>query len=276
MQLTPRYEGPALVVADPLPADPATPLLRQRARLADLLATFDDEQWAAPSRCEGWTVQDVIAHLASTNQFWAFSIDQGLAGAPTTFLATFDPVATPMQLVEASRAAAPAETLASFVDSNGALGDAVRHVDGRWSTVAEAPPGHLAIALVAQHALWDSWVHERDILLPLGLDQEIEADEVIASLAYAAALSPAFAASLGSTRSGALVVRATDPDVEVVVRAGSQVRVGPPPAPDGAVVVEGDAVALLEAFSIRAPFPTPFPPEHAWLLDGLATVFDAA
>jgi uncharacterized protein (TIGR03083 family) len=275
MQLTPRYEGPALIEASPELADPATPLLRQRARLADLLAGLDDQQWAAPTRCENWSVQDVIAHLVSTNQFWAFSIDSGLAGSPTTFLATFDPVASPMQLVEAARASTPAETLATFVETNAALAAAIGRAEGRWSEVAEAPPGHLAIALVAQHALWDSWVHERDIALPLGLDAVVEDDEVLAALGYAAALSPAFAASLGSTRCGSLVVRATDPDAEIVVEAGAQVRIGEGPAPADAVVVEGDAVALLEAFSRREPFPTPFAPEDTWLLDGLAQVFDA-
>jgi uncharacterized protein (TIGR03083 family) len=276
MQLSPRYEGPVLIEARPGLADPATPLLRQRSRLADLLATFEDDQWAAPTRCDGWSVQDVVAHLASTNQFWTFSIDAGLAGTPTTFLATFDPVATPQQLVEAARSASPADALASFVETNQALADAVGRVDGRWDTVAEAPPGHLALALVAQHALWDGWVHERDIVIPLGLDAVVEHDEVAAALTYAAALSPAFAASLGSTREGVLVVRATDPDLDVVVEAGSQVVVTAGPVPADAVAVEGDAVALLEAFSIRAPFPSPLDPDDRWLLAGLEQVFDVA
>jgi uncharacterized protein (TIGR03083 family) len=49
------------------------PLLRQRRRLAALLGSLDDQQWATTSRCEQWSVQDVVAHLVSTNQFWAFS-----------------------------------------------------------------------------------------------------------------------------------------------------------------------------------------------------------
>ena len=51
--------------------------------------------------------------------------------------------------------------------------------------------------MVAHHALWDCWVHERDIVLPLGLPTAIEPDEVRACLRYAAALSPAFAISSG-------------------------------------------------------------------------------
>ena len=67
--------------------------------------------------------------------------------------------------------------------------------------LAEAPPGHIAIGLVAIHALWDSWVHERDMLIPLGLDPVVDDAEMEACLVYAAALGPAFHASTGSTRS---------------------------------------------------------------------------
>lgn len=276
MQLTPTY-GEAVLVAEPLLADPATPLLRQRDRLAAILAGLDAGQWAAPSRCEGWSVQDVIAHLVTTNQFWAFSIGAGLQGEPSTFLSTFDPVASPAQMVEAARSTSAVDTLARFVETNAALADVISTIDAEgWSVLAEAPPGHLAVALVAQHALWDSWVHERDIVVPLDLEPVVEPDEVAASLGYAVALSPSFAACAGSERRGAIVVRATDPDIRIVVEAGPRVVLHDGLAPDDAVVVTGDAVALLEAFSFRAPFPTPLADEDRWILHGLAEVFDTS
>lgn len=37
----------------------------ERRRVADLLAGLDDEQWAAPSLCDGWTVREVGAHLTA-------------------------------------------------------------------------------------------------------------------------------------------------------------------------------------------------------------------
>jgi uncharacterized protein (TIGR03083 family) len=273
MQLTPTYGEPVLV-AEPLLADPATPLLRQRSRLAEVLATFDDERWAAPSRCEGWSAQDVVAHLVTTNQFWAFSFTAGLRGEPSTFLSTFDPVASPAEMVAAVRSTPPAETLAQFVDTNAGLAAAVAAVGGAWTVLAEAPPGHLALTLVAQHALWDSWVHERDILLPLGVDPVVEADEVAACLAYGAGLSPAFLANRGSDRRGAVEVRVTDPDLRVVVEIGPRVVVHDGLAPEGAVLVTGDAVEVLEAFSFRGDFPHPLAAGDRWILGGLAEVFD--
>jgi hypothetical protein len=34
---------------------------------------------------------------------------------------------------------------------------------------AESPVGHVPARLVLAHGLWDSWLHERDVLAPLGL-----------------------------------------------------------------------------------------------------------
>jgi uncharacterized protein (TIGR03083 family) len=275
MLLTPRYDDPAFFRIETQPRDPALPLLRQRRRLASLLGGLDDEQWAAASRCEGWSVRDVIAHLVSTNQFWAFSIGAALGGEPTRFLASFDAVATPVELVEALRSQPPAEVLDAFVATNEAIADAIARLDdGGWSTLAEAPPGHVAIRAVALHALWDAWVHERDVVIPLGLTPVDEPDELAGCLTYVAALSPAFAVAGGSTRRGAIAVEATHPEVRFVVDVGESVVVRAGEAPAGALRLTGSAVELIEALSFRAPLPCPVADEHRWLLDGLAEVFD--
>lgn len=276
MQLSPRYDGPPLLVLDVPPGDPSAAVVRQRTRLADALTSFSAAQWAAPSRCEGWSVQDVITHLVSTNQFWALSITAGCSGEPTRFLATFDPVTSPADLVDKARGQSAASVLERFVESNDALAAAMAAVDeGTWdTTVAEAPPGHLALRGVALHALWDSWVHERDILLPLGLPVVEADDEVAGCLLYGAALGPAFLASTGSTREGAYVIDATDPDVRCVVEIGPTVRVHRGDAPEGALHITGRAVDLLEALSYRIPLDVEVPADDAWMLDGLAEVFD--
>ena len=43
MELTPRYGEEPVIRVDGLVADPATPLLRQRSRLAELLAGLSDD-----------------------------------------------------------------------------------------------------------------------------------------------------------------------------------------------------------------------------------------
>ena len=198
MKISPRYDGPPLIAIDGAPADQLAPVVRQRRRMETMLAALGADDWKAPSRCEGWTVQDVISHIVGVNNFWELSVRQGLAGTPTRYLVGFDPVATPAQMVGAMRTLTAAEVLDQFVASNdGFLGVLSGLDDDGWMTLAETPPGHLPIRLLASHAVWDTWVHERDIALPLGLTPPVETDEVMSSMRYAAALSPGFILSEG-------------------------------------------------------------------------------
>jgi len=277
VQLTPRYGGEPVIRMASLIDDPAIPLLRQRARLAARLTGLDDEQWAATSRCAGWSVQDVVAHLTTTNQFWALSVAAAVDGAPTRFLAEFDPVATPAQLVDAVRSWTPAETLDHFLASNDALAATIDGLDGEsWSAAAEAPPGHVAIGVLALHALWDAWIHERDVAIPLGLPLVEEPDEIAGSLAYVAGLGPAFLALTGSTREATLELVTTDPQLHLVVELGPSVvlRRGAP-APGGEIItLTGDAVELLEALSFRVPLTADLAADDRWVLGSLGQVFD--
>jgi len=277
MQLTPRYEGRPVLRFDPPVADPGIPLLRQRRRLVATLGGLDAEQWAAASRCSGWSCRDVVSHLSSVNAFWAVSIASGRAGRPTRFLAGFDPVATPAQMVDAAPEVTDDELLAGLATSTEALAEALDGIDAAdWAQVAEAPPGHLAISEVAVHALWDAWVHERDICLPLGIDVASEADEVAASLQYAVSIGPALLATSGATRTGALRVRAVDPAVDVVVEVGPDVVVRPATAADQDLpTVRGPAVGLVESFSLRDGGRVVVT-DGQWMVDALAVAFDQA
>lgn len=274
MRLTPRYGDPFLRLDFPA-GDPAAPLIRQRARFAAQLSGLDADGWQAGSRCEGWTVRDVVSHLVTTNRFWTISAQAALAGEPTRYLRDFDPVATPAQLVEESRTETPAEVLEAFTASNEELGSVLGGLDdAAWDLPAETPPGHVPLRALALHALWDSWVHERDVVIPLGLDPAEEDDEVTGSLAYAAALSPAFAVINGEQRRGAVAVDVTGPDLSFVVEVDGAVHVRPGPAPADALRLTGPAVELAEALSFRGPLPCAVDDERHWLLGGLAQAFD--
>jgi hypothetical protein len=201
----------------------------------------------------------------------------GLAGAPTRILAAFDPATTPALLVAPMRSLSPAETLEQFVQSNQSLFDAVESLDDAgWSTIGESPAGHVPIRLIANHALWDEWVHERDILLPLGMVPAEEPDEIVSCLRYVAAVAPVLAFSSDPTRRGALAIDATEPDVQVVIEVGTTVVVRSGRAPTGAIRLNGRAVDLVEMLSIRIPFDQAVSEDSRWLFNGLATVFDAS
>src|SRR5262245_54929919 len=41
-------------------------LRAEQTRALDLMATLTSDEWAAASGCDGWRVQDVVQHMAST------------------------------------------------------------------------------------------------------------------------------------------------------------------------------------------------------------------
>ncbi|TML61120.1 MAG: hypothetical protein E6G17_09805, partial [Actinobacteria bacterium] len=56
-------------------------LADQQAELSTLLVDLDEPGWQRPSRCEGWTVADVVLHLAQTNEMALASARGRLAEA---------------------------------------------------------------------------------------------------------------------------------------------------------------------------------------------------
>lgn len=276
MLASPRYEGPAIISMSGEPGDQLVPLVRQRWRLQATLEALAPDDWAGPTRCDEWSVQDVVAHLVGVNAFWQASVQAGLAGAPTRLLVGFDPAVTPGLMVDAMRELAPADVLEQFVASNDgllALFDSLD--DEQWMTVAETPPGHVAIRVVAHHALWDCWIHERDIALPLGVTPPVEPDELRSSLRYVSALCPAFALSTGRSFADVFAVEATDPDESfvLVVDHCVAVRDGDDCDIDEEVRLRGGALTLVEALSLRGPLPASAPTPWRELLRGLATAF---
>jgi uncharacterized protein (TIGR03083 family) len=275
VKLSPRYEGPPVLVVDGPVDDQAVVVARQRRRLEALLAELDDEEWRSPSRCDGWSVQDVVAHLVGVNAFWEASVAVGLAGSPSRVLAAFDPAAHPPLMIEPMRALGPQEVLDQLVQSDDGFLEALARLDDAgWSTTAESPAGHVEIRYLAQHALWDGWIHERDIALPLGRIPVREPDEIASCLRYAVAIGPALAASHPGTVSGCLGVSATDPALELTVDVGDTIGVRDASPPPGTPCLRGDAVELVEALSVRGPLPTGAPAEWHAHLRSLATVFD--
>lgn len=275
MRPTPRYDGPPVIDLSDLGFGVA-PMIRQRARLTQELSDLSADDWAAASRCEGWSVQDVAEHLVGVNQFWLMSIRAGLRGEPTRLLVTFDPVAVPAAMVEAARGAPPEATLEKLAATNAELADLVGSASATdLDKPAEAPPGHLPITTVCAHALWDAWVHERDMLAPLRHEPPVEPDEVAMALAYVSALGPACYVNAGESRPASLAVKARDPAVELSVHVSRDVLVRSGTNGASAVAVEGSAAELVEMLSCRRPQPE-VDETHRWLVDGLSKLFNPA
>ncbi|RPI05477.1 MAG: hypothetical protein EHM63_09270 [Actinobacteria bacterium] len=151
-----------------------------------------------------------------------------------------------------------------------------------WSVLAESPLGHVSLTAVAHHALWDAWIHERDVVLPLGLTPSEEVDEVLASLRNAAALNAGFALMAGVATPTTLVLETSEPDARVVLAVDEMVHAASADAaPPDAVVLRGRAVDLVEMLSTRLPvdstmFDSAVPDSKRWLISGLANIFEVA
>jgi uncharacterized protein (TIGR03083 family) len=276
VELTPRYDAAPCLVVDGDVDELRTAVLRQRRRAVEAFGSLTADEWTAQSRCSEWRARDVVAHLIDTDGYWDMSLQAGLSGAPTRFLGGFDPARTPALLAAASAEQSTDELHARYVQVVEGLCATIERIDDDgWRALAEAPPGHIPVASVVHHALWDSWVHERDVFVPMGVEPPVEPDEVLASLAYAAGLGPAF--DLVEGRSGRLVVAVADAATDIVVDVGTSVHVSrrsPSTGTDG-LRLTGDAVALAEMFSVRRPFDVGDLGEGAWLVAGLISVFES-
>ena len=273
MRVQPRFGSDPIIRLDGSPIAVREPFVRQRRRLLATFASLTPEQWSTPSRCVGWTVREVAAHLAAVDTFWGYSISKGSKGQPTQILVDFDPTSTPAALVAANAELSFIEVLAQLTATTQRLLTLVESLEeAAWTLPAEGPPGHLSISAIVHHALWDAWIHERDVMLPLGQTPPIYDDEVLASLRYVAALGAGFTISSGTSKTGRLGVSVTHPDAAFVVDITDSVTVRARQVPSDAEL-SGDAVELLEALSVRAPLLQELPGDLAWMVEGLSQAF---
>lgn len=190
-------------------------LAAELAELGGVLASLTDTDWDRPSPCEGWSVSDVVLHLAQTNEM-AIASAQG----------RFEEVAAAM---------APGGT-AQNVDDGAALavenerGQPNEAVLARWRASADtmrdvfaaADPharvtwvaGQLSIRTLTTTRLSETWIHAGDVANAVGI-QPVATDRLwhVARLAWRT-LPYAFARA-GRQLSGPVAFELTAPDGEV-------------------------------------------------------------
>lgn len=127
----------------------------ERAALAEDLAALDDAQWAHPSLCERWVVQDVVGHLTAGASIGPLRWIASVVGARFDF-----DLHNERRLAE-HRGTTPAETLEGF---------------RRIITSTTSAPGPTAAWL------GEIVVHAQDIRRPLGLVR-VPAVEAVAEVA---------------------------------------------------------------------------------------------
>ena len=146
-------------------ADIFDDLSAEYEQLDGILTALTPAQWAHSSAAAGWTVADVVLHLAQSEELAIAS----LAGNEGVFAAAsegrVDAVADAS--VAAQRQVSPADLLKRWRTATGATPGALRARPGgtrlRWIT-NRISPAALATTRLAEH-----WTHAQDIAGPLGV-----------------------------------------------------------------------------------------------------------
>ena len=133
-------------------------------RLEEILGGLDGAQWAAPSAAPGWSVADVVLHLAQSEEAVVASTEGAVLRAGPGSDAAVDQIMD--DLVRAERAE-PALIFQRWRDARRAALSALRAADpGQPLSWVEAPmkPATMATTRLAEH-----WAHGLDITGPLDI-----------------------------------------------------------------------------------------------------------
>ncbi|HET6911253.1 MAG TPA: maleylpyruvate isomerase family mycothiol-dependent enzyme [Mycobacteriales bacterium] len=224
-----------------------------RQRFRDWFATLDDAGWAGRSRCTEWTVRDIAQHLVSGSQFLGYTLHQALKGQPTRLLADFDAQETPKTTTSMFDGLSPNQLLDQLHAMDARVDAELQRlsIEG-WGVDAEAPPGRVAAHVSVNHFLFDSWVHERDVMLPAKQTPTTEPGEAAAVASYVLALAGiARTVDEDPPQPAAIRVHLTDVDRHLcltVTEAGSVVRFCPG---DSSTNIAASAGALVDAATGR-------------------------
>jgi Mycothiol maleylpyruvate isomerase N-terminal domain len=223
--------------------EPAIAWRSQRTRLRAWLDAVPDAEWNGPTRCELWDMSALVRHMASASQFLGYTLHEAARGTATCLLRDFDSHET----VQAASATLGDMTPSDTQDVLGSMDAAVdveldRMREIGWSVLAEAPPGQLPSHLAVSHFLFDSWVHEYDLMLPRGERPLVDPFEAEVTVRYLIGL-----AEVATGARTPLELCLTDPElwIGVAVTAGIvEVTVGSAPA--DAPTIEGRVLDLVD------------------------------
>ena len=144
-------------------------LRAQQDELAGYVTDLDDDGLLAPSRCDGWTVADVLLHLAETNEMAVASVNGRLAEFAAEAAGDLGPVGSVDEwagaLVDKERGA-PGASRDRWLASATAQADAFASCDPKDRVLWVA--GEMAARSLATTRLTETWIHTVDVALAFG------------------------------------------------------------------------------------------------------------
>lgn len=147
-------------------------LAEQNAELAKLLLGRSEDEARRPSACEGWSVADVVLHLAQTNEIALASVEGRFPEAAMQYARSgdtqVDNVDTAAELSVAHERGRPwADVHERWLVSVDTLQDALRTADPRARVIWVV--GDMAARTLATTRLAETWIHTGDVAHGLGV-----------------------------------------------------------------------------------------------------------
>ncbi len=211
----------------------------QRERFVAVLRGFGPEDWAAPTRCAKWCAHDVIRHLCDGNTLGCNTVRAGTDDGTRDIGADFDPRVTPGEWLIATEGESPDVTLGRLVaTTEELLGLARGRLARSRSFDVRLPYGPMDWTVLLLHGFWDSWIHERDVLLARGAEHPTDDDATFYATAYGVFIAAVVASLFGDQVQDKLrlggcgggVFDVDSCDGAVTLSVGRLTTVGPPAA----------------------------------------------
>jgi uncharacterized protein (TIGR03083 family) len=244
--------GHSRVALDVIPLEVLGALSRLRTRFMQCIDALPRDSAETPTRCNEWRVVDVVNHLADTTGWASDAISAAAEGRHSDlFGAGFDVRATPKALTDAVARdldSARARLHAAMAANLGQVGEVVALRD----RMTDTPLGPQPFPVAALHVLWDTWLHERDLLLPLGVEVPEHEDEVRLCAVYTLRMIGLAQVWRGRSLSVALRLHgATEQTVRLdATPQATEVRIVDAVAAD-TPVFRGDAATAVDALTGR-------------------------
>lgn len=150
--------------------DPYDELDAEAARLEAYLGGLDDAAWTRPSRCAGWRVRDVVAHLAGVEQYHHACLDGRVKAfveeAMATGMTSLDEFNQAGVDERADRA--PAEVVAEWATGDAETRRRFREGDGGD---IDSMVGPYPLRWQAFHVATELATHADDMAMPIAGDE---------------------------------------------------------------------------------------------------------
>ncbi|MFE3168968.1 maleylpyruvate isomerase family mycothiol-dependent enzyme [Streptomyces sp. NPDC059224] len=224
-------------------------LRRRRHALLELLNNIEESQFNTQSRCTDWSVHEVVRHVRDVAKVHISMLDETEYpfGNPRKFSPKTSPAAW-MRHSEGESVKETVDELSQLIQREGDL--FLRRAREGSTQVRQGPLGRkLHWSVFSTHTIWDAWMHERDICIPLGSDVPLDGEEGRLMVMYTLLAASAPAAWSGDYVETAIKLYGSPDCTYRIGHDNSRIYV----QTGGRADVGGDMAVILDSLAGRGP-----------------------